>query len=115
MIQRSVQEAEQNVVSIPVTDLERRRFWKKVDVGLSDECWYWKHSCWRNGYGQVRLRGTMLGAHRVAFFLYNGYWARPMCLHKPTCKRNCCNPLHLRAGNHQENLNDPWSPHKYTS
>lgn len=102
----TVQRAEKDAIANPVSEYWRERFWLKVDVGLSDDCWHWKRSGTLDGYGHLRLRNATMRAHRVAFFLYNGYWPAPLCLHKYTCERRCCNPLHLREGDWQENAWD---------
>jgi hypothetical protein len=36
------------------------RFWNKVDIGSSEECWPWKASVQRGGYGWFWLEGKNL-------------------------------------------------------
>lgn len=80
------------------------RFWAKVEKG--DGCWAWKGSRDQHGYGQLRVTPTkLMKAHRISFFLKNGEWPLPHCLHE--CDNpNCVNPEHLRAGNHVMNMRD---------
>ena len=46
------------------------RYWEKVRQG--DGCWDWMGSRSRNGYGQMRIDGRIVSAHRVAWALANG-------------------------------------------
>lgn len=78
------------------------RFWNKVDK--FGDCWIWTAGKDDAGYGQFRFEGKNIKAHRVAFFLHNGYWpvfTRHTCDNPP-----CVNPEHLLDGNHTENMND---------
>lgn len=86
------------------------RFWKKADVRGPDECWLWKASTTRNGYGQFGLgpRGQhrMISAHRFAYFL--GHGVDPGAFH--VCHRcdekRCQNPAHLFLGTAADNIHD---------
>lgn len=83
------------------------RFWAKVAIAGPDECWPWTGARRRGGYGQFQWRemaNRPLIASRVAFYLDQGYWptaVRHRCDNPP-----CCNPAHLQAGSHAENMND---------
>lgn len=58
-------------------------------------------------YGQVRIRGKLYLAHRVAFQLAGGQTTEenPCVLH--SCDNPlCCNPNHLRAGTQRTNMHD---------
>lgn len=86
------------------------RFWKYVEKRGSDECWPWIGGFYPQGYGALGgvvihgVKKTSHGAHRVSFFVANGYWphvARHMCDHKW-----CVNPGHILDGTHQDNTND---------
>lgn len=106
------------IVPLPV------RLWAKIEVRGPDECWPWTGSVNGDpvygGYGQIREaeRGSRtLRVHRVVYELtygqvpegrvvdhtcHNGSGCEgrgPTCLH-----RRCCNPAHLEAVTHAENM-----------
>jgi len=88
--------------------MSKERFWNNLDrTEGENKCWIWKLYCTRDGYGQVKFKGKNVGAHRIAFELFHkrkiveGLFILHSC---DNCK--CCNPLHLREGTHQENIND---------
>lgn len=85
------------------------RLWSKVSIPRSprhaEMCWEWRGSRVR-GYGQLKVNGHPLRAHRMAYELVCG--AVPdglMVLH--SCDNpKCCNPAHLRAGTAADNYQD---------
>lgn len=83
-----------------------KRFWARVDRGAGPRaCWPWRYGKDDDGYGVIMFAGRQRRAHRVAFFLANGHWPEPCCLH--TCDTPaCCNPAHLVEGTNLENIQD---------
>lgn len=57
-----------------------------------------------SGYGNIRIGDRVIGAHRVAYTVYNGEILDGMhVLHK--CNNpKCCNPDHLFLGTHKDNM-----------
>lgn len=77
------------------------RFWSKVQK--SADCWLWTASTQPSGYGQFRVPGGVLLAHRVAYELC--VEPIPAGLHLDhLCRvRACVNPDHLEPVTNQEN------------
>jgi hypothetical protein len=74
---------------MPVED----RFWPKVD--FSGICWEWVASIGTSGYGQFKLNGNMVGAHRVAYQILVGEIPDGLHLDHLCRNRRCVNPDHL--------------------
>lgn len=85
-------------------------FWRYVDSSAGpDECWPWTGARQASGYGRLR-RGPLgdrhsLIAHRVAYELTHGDGSAEGLLVLHACDRPwCCNPAHLMAGTHVDNM-----------
>lgn len=86
------------------------RFWRSVDVRGDDECWPWKGDQTNEGYGTFAYHGIRRPAHELARSFSVGE-LRPHGF--DTCHSCdvplCCNPMHLRFGTRQDNVDDMWS------
>ena len=96
------------------------RFWKKVCVSCDNSehkhdkgCHFWKGAK-SQGYGKIMMTSTPLfvvAAHRYAFFLKNGHWAKNHTLH--SCDNpSCVNSDHLFDGTHSDNIQDWWNKNR---
>jgi HNH endonuclease len=83
------------------------RFWSRVDKRGKNDCWLFKGASTNAGYGRFqpgRAKTKHWSAHRYAFYLATGE-TPPVVMH--TCDvRMCCNPAHLKAGTHKDNMRD---------
>lgn len=92
---------------MPAREPIELRFWRHVEVAGPDDCWLWKSSKNKNGYGTARAWGASMLAHRVSWMLK---WERPVpagfrILHECDV-RACVNPLHLWLGTQHDNIAD---------
>lgn len=83
------------------------RFWSKVRRGGPNDCWTWTAKTDRS-YGAFKLRGRMVKAHRVAFFLASG-GCEPRVVRHSCDNPPCCNPSHLLAGTNRDNVQDRYA------
>ncbi|MCW2763409.1 MAG: hypothetical protein JWR85_3610 [Marmoricola sp.] len=84
-----------------------RRFWNLVDRRGDDECWDWKGSTNKKGYGRFKVAiHEIRHGNRVAWAIDNGRDPGDLLI-RHTCDRpSCCNPAHLISGTHQDNMDD---------
>jgi hypothetical protein len=87
--------------------IDIERFQRKVLK--ADGCWGWRGSRTHNGYGEVRVRGIAVRAHRFAWIMHfgpipDGLWV----LHKCDVP-SCTNPEHLFLGTRMDNSQDKLS------
>lgn len=82
------------------------RFWDHVLVG--EGCWPWDGPIAKNGYGVYTLgkppNHYTVVAHRYAYVLMRGPVPIGMDVDHICNVRACCNPEHLQALTHQQNM-----------
>lgn len=87
------------------------RFWEKVDKRGPDDCWPWTASYRPHGYGQFAETPTRIRpAHVVAYELTVGPVPDGLEIDHTCRNRGCCNPAHLEAVTHAENIRRGESP-----
>lgn len=98
----------------PLTPLAYRRNvmepWLLANVDhQGDECLIWPFKPSVSGYGQVKHRGTMIGAHRLMCIMAHGEPPTPEHQAAHSCGKGhlgCVNPGHLRWATEVENKMD---------
>jgi len=84
-----------------------QRFWLRVDKQGPDECWAWRGSLGRTGYGSISVDGVVIRATHMALELDGR--SRPSAKHGAchSCDTpSCVNPRHLWWGTQRDNLQD---------
>lgn len=83
---------------IPITD----RMWKYIVVDEND-CWLWNGNLYSNGYGQTKVAGYPMGAHRAVYQALVGEIPQGLELDHLCSTKNCVNPTHLEPVTGDEN------------
>lgn len=84
------------------------RFWARV-VKLESGCWLFGGERFGNKYGQLSFGGRSAGhttAHRYSYEIHHGEIPRGKFICHRCDVRNCVNPAHLYAGDHEDNTRD---------
>lgn len=91
----------------PVPQKALLRFTALQPQGASDSCWLWQGHRDPCGYGKFCLRGSYVGAHRVAYALAHGDEIPDGLFVLHTCDvRACVNPNHLYLGTQADSVRD---------
>ncbi len=90
--------------------LDIARFWSKVAVVGSTECWQWNGSKTKDGYGEFKVGGRIGKSVRVSRLVVEMTTGEPVpdgviVRHSCDCP-GCCNPTHLSTGTHADNVRD---------
>ena len=83
------------------------RIMKFIDVKEENDCWEFKGSKNKNGYGKIGVGGKKNdSAHRVIFKIYNSDIPKDMVILHTCDNPSCCNPKHLVLGTQNDNIQD---------
>lgn len=69
-------------------------------------CWVWTKSRFVTGYGQMRLKYTKFGTHRLSWFIHNGPIQDGLFVCHKCDNPLCARPDHLFLGTNSENMLD---------
>jgi len=82
------------------------KFWSQVNKDDVQKCWLWQSKLDTKGYGILCWRNRGYLAHRVSYWLSNGYLPADLLVcHKCDTPR-CVNPSHLFLGDARDNSRD---------
>lgn len=71
---------------------------------IPDGCWEWQAVKNDEGYGQFYFRGSMKGAHRVAYILLRSEIPEDLQIDHLCKNKGCVNPFHLEMVTLRENV-----------
>jgi hypothetical protein len=80
-----------------------QHFFSKITVN-ENLCWVWNGELDIGGYGSVRINGVLMATHRVMYLLEHKSIPEGKELDHLCRNRLCCNPSHLEAVTHRENM-----------
>lgn len=91
-----------------LTEKDIQRYWIFLPTRQDNSCWQWQGATAGLGYGQLRIENCNVSAHRIAWYLEHGDIPDNTLILHHCDNTSCCNPAHLYAGTHSDNLHDAW-------
>lgn len=88
-------------------------FWSKTDK--TGECWEWTAGGHKFGYGEFRVAGKLIRAHRYSYEIHKGEIPAGFGINHTCDNPKCVNPDHLYAGTQRDNLNDALSRSRHSN
>lgn len=68
--------------------------WARIAIGTDEECWNWLGYL-SGGYGEIKINGINVKAHRFAYEQTYGTIPKRRCVGHSCYNRKCCNPSHM--------------------
>jgi hypothetical protein len=94
------------MIKIKTCDLIKNKFYTKIRIKSSTECWEWIGGKSADGYGIFYHRGEREYAHRLSFALYKTPIPKKILIRHTCDNPSCVNPDHLLLGNQRLNARD---------
>ena len=88
---------------IPAPEFVRARLAERVRRSPTG-CLLWRRSLQSNGYAQMRVRGRLFLAHRLAYELAAGPIPEGLELDHVCGNRHCVEPTHVQPVTHAEHM-----------
>lgn len=85
--------------------MNEKLFWDKVKKE-SEGCWKWLGATDHHGYGQMRVNGHNVQAHRISWLIHNDVIPKGICILHRCDNPECTRPDHLYSGTLKDNSRD---------
>lgn len=84
---------------------------QRLSIKSYEDCWEWTKGKDKDGYGQCHcaksaIENKVTRAHQLAFVAWKGSIPEGKIICHTCDNPSCCNPLHLYAGTHKDNVKD---------
>jgi HNH endonuclease len=97
------------------TSTVEKRLLKHRRIDERTGCWLWTAAVDDDGYGLIKVKGTMKRVPRVAFEMYRGEIPKGEIVLHSCDNPPCFNPMHLESGTHQKNRQDAFARGRVTA